>query len=247
MFSAKFRNAVAISLACVVPLAPAQSLDAQREFNERQLRERIERDRDAQRNREAQQNWDAHMNNIERQQERDRTSGQGQGSSGASSVATLLLLAIVGGALLEWSRKPQAQRPAVDYVRETRRQRQALIHRQCKSTRQSSLVVPTYEPPNRWAAIRIFQSNRAEEYKAALAKYQTALAESEPTCRCVGERSVAETGFSDTEWTRIAEVARLDRPWMALDEQRARLVFEGCAANSPSDPDLSWLYATNTR
>jgi hypothetical protein len=247
MFAATMRSMVVFALACAVPLAGAQSLDAQRDFNERQLRDRLDREREAQRSREDQLNWDSHMNSLERQAERDRNSSQGSGGGDASSLAPLLLFAIIGGALIEWSRKPQAQRPAVDYVKETRRQRQDLLYRQCRNIRQQSLVYPKYEKPNTWAAIRLFQSNRAEEFQAAVAKYQTALAESEPTCRCVGERSVSETGFSDPEWRTIAANPRAERPWMAVDEVRARAVFEACAASSPSDPGLSWLYATAAR
>lgn len=247
MFSIKIQSILLVILACTVPLATAQSQDAQREYNERKLRDRLEREREAQRSREAQQNWDSHMSSIERNLERNQSSSQGQGSSDGSSLAPVLLLAIIGGALLEWSRQPQARRPSIDYVKVTNRQRQNLIYRQCKSTHKSSLVYPQYEKPNSWAAISIFQSNKAEEYKAALAKYQTALAEAEPTCKCVSERSISQDGFSDPEWQKIAASARTERPWMAVEESRAKGVFEQCTANSPSNTNLSWLYADATR
>lgn len=243
MLSTKLQSTLFLMLACAIHLATAQSLDAQREYNERQLRERLDRDRESQRNREAQQNWDANWSNIQRHEENNRSSSQGQGAGQGSGLAPALFLAVIGGALIEWSRQPRAQRPAIDYVKETRRHRQGLVFRQCMSTHQASLVVPQYEKPNAWGAIRIFQSNRAEEFKVALVKYQTALAEGNPTCKCVGERSISEAGFSDPEWRKIAEGARAERPWMALEESRARDVFEACAANSPSNTELSWLYA----
>jgi hypothetical protein len=223
MFSTRIQPILVFLLAFAVPLATAQG------------------------NREDQKNWDAHMSSLERFYERERSSPQGQGSGDGSGLAPALLLAIVGGTLLEWSRKPHAQRPPADYAEETKRQRQSLIYRQCKSTHQSSLVYPRYEKPNSWAAIRIFQSNRADEFKAALAKYQAALAEAEPTCKCVSDRSISDGGFSDAEWLKVAAGVRTERPWLALEESRAKNVFEACAANSPSNTNLSWLYSGATR
>jgi hypothetical protein len=187
------------------------------------------------------------MYSLERFYEKERDSRQQQGSGEGSGLAPALLLAIVGGVLLEWSRTPQAQRPQVDYVAETKRQRMGLIYRQCKSTHQASLAPPKYEKPNSWAAVRIFQSDRAEEFKVAQAKYQTALAEGDPTCKCLGERAIGAGGFSDAEWLKIASSVRTERPWLALEEPRTRDVFEACAAYSPSNTDLSWLYSGASR
>lgn len=247
MFGRKTRAILTFLLACAVPLATAQSQDSQREFNERQLRDRLDRERDAQMSRESQLNWDAHMYSLERDGARSQSSSDGRGGGESSALAPALLLAIIGGALIEWSRQPKAQRPVIDYVQETRRQREYLVYNHCRNTRQSSLVTPKYEKPSSWALIRMFQGDRAEAYKVALEKHQIAVAETEPTCRCVGERSTSEAGFSDSEWTKIAQSARSERPWLALDASRAKRVFEPCATHSPSNPDLSWLFAGKSR
>ena len=192
---------------------------------------------------EQQKNWDAQMYSLERFYESERNAAERQGGGGTSSIAPAIILAVIGGALLEWSRQPRAQRPVVDYVQVTKRHRQNLVHVRCKNTHQATLIYPRYEKPNSHALIRIFQSDRAAEYKAALARYETALGEAEPACKCVADRSVSEAGFSEQEWSRIAADARTDRPWMALEEPRARQVFEACSDYSPSDIKLSWLYA----
>jgi hypothetical protein len=196
---------------------------------------------------ENQKNWDAHMYSLEKFHERERNSSQNQGSGEGSGLAPALVLAIIGGALLEWSRQPQAQRPQVDYVAETKRQRQGLMYRQCKSTHQASLTPPKFEKPNSWGVVRLFQSDRAEEFKVAMAKYQTAITEGEPTCRCVSERSIEAGGFSEPEWIKMASSSRTERPWAALDSTRTREVFDACATHSPSNTNLSWLYAAAGR
>jgi hypothetical protein len=197
---------------------------------------------------EEQKNWDAHIYNLERHYEKERDSTQSQGGgSGGTSVAPALLLAVIGGALLEWSRQPQAKRPVIDYVQLTKRHRENLVLSKCRSARQSTLVQPRYEKPNSWKIARIFQSDRAAEFKEANAKYQAALAESESACSCAAGRSVAEGGFSETEWRTVAAAPRSDRPWMALEEARVRQVLDACASHSPSDTQLSWLYAASAR
>lgn len=235
---------LALATACAGPPAGAQSFqDQQRDHYER---ERRERERQEDRRRQDDQNFERTLDDLKRDRERYESSPGGGGGGGDSVIGPLIVLAIAG-ALLEYARRPERQRPVIDYVQETQHQRRHFVYRKCKAAREAGLVRPVYQPPNRHALIRLFQSDRTQEFKQATEAYNTALQEMEPACRCVGESAVTPAGFSEAEWRRIGEQAGHDRPWLGLEASRVKGVFEGCSARSPSDTQLSWLYATSAR
>lgn len=246
MLDTTLRCFLALVMACTGPLAAAQSYqDTQRMYDE-QRRQQQEANRQAYQRQQDNLNFETVLRDVERDRERHATQPQG-GGGGGSILLPAAILAIIGGLLIEGSRRPERQRPVVDYERETQRQRQGFVVRQCKSLRQATLVPPKYEKPNAWGVARLFQSDRAEEFRVANEKYQKAVAETEPACTCAGDAAVSASGFSETEWKAIAERSRAERPWMSLDAARVRAVFESCGARSPSDPGLSWLYAGTAR
>lgn len=237
---------LAFALACGGPPAGAQSFQDQ----QRQHYEREQRERDDQARRRQQENvdWDRNFEDLKRDRERYGTSpAQGGGGDGGGSVLGPLIVLAIAGALLEYSRRPERQRPVVDYVQETQQQRRHFVYRKCKTAREASLVRPVYQPPNKHALVRLFQSDRGKEFQDATNAYNAALQESEPTCRCVGDSAVAPAGFSEAEWRQIGERSRGERPWDGLEAARVKGLFEACAAKSPSDTQLSWLYAAPAR
>lgn len=250
MFNTWVRTILTCVVACAVPLATAQSYKDTQQMYDEQRRQKQESQRQELKQREQELNDEAALRSIQRDGERNSSTQSGGG--GGSDLLTGLLF-IVGGALILGMNQPTSQ-PAMTAeaqhrlnVQRTQRQRQGFIYSHCKAIRQTSLVQPKYEKPNSWKIISIFQSDRAAEYKTAMAMYQIAVAETEPTCRCVGDLSSSAEGFSEPEWKSIADRGRTERPWANLEESRVRGIFGACAAKSPSDPELSWLYAGVTR
>lgn len=237
-------------VACAVPLAAAQNYQETQKLYDEQRRQRQETQREEQRKREQDLNDEAALRSIQRDGERNSPTQSG-GGGGSDLLAGLLF--IVGGTLILGMSQTRSQ-PSMSAedqhrlnLQRTLRQRQGFIYGHCKAIRQKTLVQPVYNKPNNWKIVRIFQSDRAEEYKIALAEYQTATAETEPACKCVGERSISSEGFSEPEWKSIADLGRTERPWANLEESRVKGAFGVCAAKSPSDPELSWLYAGPNR
>lgn len=235
---------LACALACTALPAGAQTFqDQQRDHYERERRERESQERQRQKDN---QDFERTLDDLRRDRERYGSSPGDRAGGSDSVIGPMIVLAIVG-ALIEYSRRPERQRPAIDYVQETQHQRRHFVYRKCKAAREASLVRPVYQPPNRHALIRLFQSDRAQEFKQANDAYNAAVQELEPTCRCVGDSTVTPAGFSEAEWRQVGEQAAHERPWLGLDVSRVKGLFDACSARSPSDTKLSWLYAVPAR
>jgi hypothetical protein len=235
--------ALACLLACAIPIAGAQSPQDLNRFYDNQRNERLQAAEVAHKLQENKLNLEAAENSLAVHLDRNREVAGGPSGGDASVLAPLALLAVVAGFFVLWGKQPERRYPPEFYERQTRFEREGLIYRQCKAGRQAGLMVPRYEKPNSWALMRMFQSDRAAEFQEAMKRYEKALAEMEPTCRCVAAQATAAAGFSEAEWHRIAEHGARERPWLALDTARVQGLFAGCAARSPSDGQMSWLYA----
>ncbi|MFZ5549116.1 MAG: hypothetical protein ACOZJX_10515 [Pseudomonadota bacterium] len=205
---------------------------------------------EARKAREDQAISDAHyqnlMDSIKREGEQYQDAMPAEGGVDRSDLAAMVAFGVIAGTLLFMSRTPERPRPAEDYTRLTERHRQDYFYRRCTALRNSSLVVPRYEPPS-ILLNKFLGPSRKAEHKEAMAKYEAALKESNGTCKCVGARAASASGFSEREWAAIAARGRAERPWLAVEEPRVREVFDACAGNSPSDPRLSWMYAAMSR
>lgn len=244
------RNVLFCALASVGATAVAQDFQQRQQevFNER--RQEQKQDREARQKETNERDWQAAKDDKEGDKGRYGPSSQGQETDGGLSLGGaigLTLAAVIAGYLITAGRHTASPRTRSVDIRETWSQRHALIYRQCKTAHRSSLVVPVYRPPNNYLLISIFQSDRGAEFRQATEKYNTALAEEEPSCKCVGDLAVSAQGFTEPEWKTISENVRSPRPWMALEESRVKTMFAACAGKSPSDRSLAWLYAGRTQ
>lgn len=160
----------------------------------------------------------------------------------SGTTMAIALAAAAFAAAIQAGRDPDPAASALHL----RRSRMGFMYQGCSHNRSNELSRERERGGDMRYRGRLSKNRSMEsEGQAIMEKSDRQQLELNETCMCVTGRVIQQ--FTEEEWAQLASRQRAERPWTSLDASRLRAVFAPCAAMSPSDKDLSWLYETRSR